>query len=47
VQFLDVEEGTFANGNWVMKRRWNGDEIDYGLNLTTPALLRVRMGTYR
>jgi hypothetical protein len=47
VQFLDVEEGTFENGSWVMKRRWNGDESDYGLNLTTPTLLRVRMGTYR
>ena len=47
IQFLDVEEGTFDRGGWVMKRRWNGDEIDYGLNLTTPTLLRVRMGTYR
>jgi beta-galactosidase GanA len=47
VQFLDVEEGTFDNGSWVMKRRWNGDETDYGLNLTTPTLLRVQMGTYR
>jgi len=31
----------------VMKRRWNGDQTDYGLNLTTPTLLKVRMGTYR
>jgi beta-galactosidase GanA len=46
-EFLDVEEGTFINGNWVMKRRWNGDLTDYGLNLTTPTLLKVRMGTYR
>ena len=35
-QFLDVEEGTFDNGRWVMERRWNGDQIDYGLNLTRP-----------
>jgi beta-galactosidase GanA len=47
VQFVSVEEGTFAGGNWVMSRRWNGDQIDYGLNLTRPVLLKVRMGTYR
>ena len=47
VQYLDVEEGTFVDGNWVMKRRWNGDQTDYGLNLTRPVLLKVRMGTYR
>jgi len=47
VQFMDVEEGTFADGRWVMKRRWNGDQTDYGLNLTQPVLLKVRMGTYR
>ncbi|MEA3057550.1 MAG: hypothetical protein QOF34_365 [Sphingomonadales bacterium] len=46
-QFLDVEEGTFENGRWVMSRRWNGDQTDYGLNLTVPTLLKVRMGTYR
>jgi beta-galactosidase GanA len=47
VQFLDVEEGTFANGQWQMARRWNGDQTDYGLNFTKPTLLKVRMGTYR
>jgi beta-galactosidase GanA len=47
VQFLDVEEGTFDNARWVMKRRWNGDQTDYGVNLTQPVLLKVRMGTYR
>ena len=47
VQFLDVEEGTYANGQWVMKRRWNGDQTDYGINITTPTLLKVRVGTYR
>ena len=46
-QFLDVEEGTFENGRWVMTRRWNGDQVDYGINLTAPTLLKVRMGTYR
>jgi beta-galactosidase GanA len=47
VQFLDVEEGSFENGRWVMKRRWNGDQTDYGLNLTQPVLLKVRVGVYR
>jgi beta-galactosidase GanA len=46
-QFLDVEEGRFKDGRWVMQRRWNGDQVDYGLNLTTPTLLKVRLGTYR
>jgi beta-galactosidase GanA len=46
-QILDVDEGTFANGRWVMARRWNGDQVDYGINLTTPTLLKVRLGTYR
>lgn len=44
-QLLSVEEGTFQHGGWVMKRRWNGDQTDYGLNLTTPTLLRVRLAT--
>ncbi|HVU29129.1 MAG TPA: DUF5597 domain-containing protein [Sphingomicrobium sp.] len=46
-QFLDVEEGTFENGRWKMERRWNGDQVDYGLNLVRPTLLKVRLGTYR
>jgi len=46
-QILDVEEGTFKNGQWVMARRWNGDQTDYGLNLDQPTLLRVRLSTYR
>jgi beta-galactosidase GanA len=46
-QLLDVEEGTFQNGQWVMSRRWNGDQTDYGLNLDQPTLLKVRLGTYR
>jgi beta-galactosidase GanA len=47
VQFLNVEEGSFQDGRWVMSRRWNGDQTDYGLNLTKPTLLKVRLGTYR
>jgi len=45
--FMTVEEGTFDKGQWLMKRRWNGDQTDYGLNLTNPTLLRVRFGTPR
>jgi beta-galactosidase GanA len=47
VHYLSVEEGTFDKGRWVMQRRWNGDQTDYGLNLTGPTLLKVRLGTYR
>jgi beta-galactosidase GanA len=47
VHFLSVEEGTFQNGRWMMARRWNGDQTDYGLNLDSPTLLKVRLGTYR
>lgn len=47
VQYTSLEEGTFENGVWVTSRAWNGDQIDYGLNLTAQVLLKVRMGTYR
>jgi beta-galactosidase GanA len=43
-QYLSVEEGTFVDGRWMMKRRWNGDQTDYGLNLKKPTLLKVRLG---
>lgn len=43
-----VEQGRFdAKGRWVVERRWNGDQVDWGLNLTaTPVTLKVRMGRY-
>ena len=48
VMMLRVEEGTFDEaGKWIMSRVWNGDQTDYGLNLTKPTLLRVKLGTYR
>ncbi|MBV9528699.1 DUF5597 domain-containing protein, partial [Sphingomonas sp.] len=47
MQILDVEEGTYQDGRWMMERRWNGDQTDYGLNFTRPVLLKVRLGTYR
>ncbi|MBP7335101.1 DUF5597 domain-containing protein [Niveispirillum sp.] len=42
-----VEEGRLLEGVWVMDRVWNGDQTDYGLNLTDRAqVLRVKLGTY-
>lgn len=43
-----VEEGRFdANGKWIMERNWNGDQTDYGLNLTDRVtILKARLGTY-
>ena len=43
-----VEEGRFdASGKWIMERNWNGDQTDYGLNLTgNPVVLKVKLGTY-
>jgi beta-galactosidase GanA len=47
-EILGAEEGTFHDGRWVMRRRWNGDQIDYGFNFTDqPVLLRVRLHSYR
>jgi len=44
-----VEEGRYdANGKWVMERRWNGDQTDWGLNFTgNPRVIKVKMGRYR
>ena len=46
--YARVEEGHFdAAGHWIMERNWNGDQTDYGLNLTgNPVVLRVKLGTY-
>ena len=46
--YARVEEGRFdAGGHWMMERNWNGDQTDYGLNLTAaPVILRVRMGRW-
>ncbi|VVT01313.1 Glycoside hydrolase [Erythrobacter sp. EC-HK427] len=47
-QLLEAQEGSFVNGEWIMRRRWNGDQIDYGFNFgDQPIWLRVEMGTYR
>jgi len=46
--YARVEEGYFnPAGKWIMQRNWNGDQADYGLNLTAkPIVLKVTMGTY-
>jgi len=46
--YARVEEGYFdASGKWVMQRNWNGDQTDYGVNLTAnPTVLKIRLGTY-
>lgn len=45
---LRVEEGRFEQGTWQMTRMWNGDQTDYGLNLTDrPQVLKITMGHYR
>ncbi len=47
VIFASVEGGTYADGKWTRTSVWNGDETDYGLNLTDePHWLRVRLATY-
>ena len=47
-QIISAEEGSFIAGKWTMRRRWNGDQIDYGLNFTgEPVMLKVTMGLYR
>jgi len=43
-----AEQGRFdASGKWLMERNWNGDQVDWGLNLPAhPTVLKVRMGRY-
>ena len=48
-QIVSAEEGRFdAQGRWAMERRWNGDQVDWGLNFTDrPLVLKVKMGRYQ
>lgn len=42
-----VDEGTYVDGQWKFRRRWNGDQTDYGLNFSDATqLLRVKLATY-
>jgi hypothetical protein len=44
-----AEQGHFdPQGRWVMERRWNGDQVDHGLNFTgKPVVLKLKMGHYK
>ncbi len=46
---LRVEEGMLAeDGSFVMRRVWNGDQTDHGLNFNSqPVLLKVTVGSYQ
>ena len=47
IQFSRVEEGTFDRGKWVLHHVWNGDQTDYGINLSAvPRTLKVTLATY-
>jgi beta-galactosidase GanA len=47
-QVIEAQEGSFVDGEWVMKRRWNGDQIDYGFNFgADPVWLKITMGSYK
>ncbi len=47
-QLVSAEQGRFdERGRWQMERRWNGDQVDWGLNFTgNPVVLKVTMGRY-
>jgi len=46
--YARVEEGHFDGaGQWVMERNWNGDQTDWGINLTDqPVILKIKMGRF-
>ena len=43
-QLLRVEEGTYESGTWKTRRWLNSDETDFGINIVSPKLVRVRTG---
>jgi len=44
--YLRVEEGRYERGQFKASRIWNGDQTDWGLNLTSmPQVLRVKLYT--
>ena len=45
---IHAQEGRFGpDGRWTTTRNWNGDQVDWGLNLpATPTVLRVKLGRY-
>jgi beta-galactosidase GanA len=48
MEFVAVEEVAFRDGRWETLRRWNGDQIDWGLNFRErDEVLRVTLATYQ
>ena len=48
MEFVAVEEVVFRDGRWETLRRWNGDQIDWGLNFRErDEVLRVTLATYQ
>ncbi|UAK26249.1 DUF5597 domain-containing protein [Sphingomonas nostoxanthinifaciens] len=45
-QLLRAEDGAYVDGAWHARRWLNGDETDFGLNLTSPGLIRVTTGQF-
>jgi hypothetical protein len=48
LEILTAEEGEYENGVWKMKRIWNGDQTDRGLNFKATGLspvVRIRLHT--
>ncbi|UXH80716.1 DUF5597 domain-containing protein [Roseateles amylovorans] len=45
---VHAQEGRFGpDGHWIISRHWNGDQVDWGLNLpATPTVLRIKLGRY-
>jgi beta-galactosidase GanA len=47
MEFVAVDEVAFRDGRWETLRRWNGDQIDWGLNFRErDQVLRVTLATY-
>lgn len=46
-EFLRVEEGSYHGTTWTVKRLWNGDETDAGLNFKSPGdIVHVKLNNY-
>ncbi|GMK39135.1 beta-galactosidase [Paenibacillus sp. CCS19] len=46
VDILVLEEGRYEQGNWVMTRRLNGDEVAI-MRYVTPTLLKIKLFSYQ
>jgi hypothetical protein len=46
LEILSAQEGNYINGVWQMKRIWNGDQTDRGLNFKNvgpSTVVRIRL----